>query len=109
MKIKANARNGKGENRVTLQTDGRTPSIAIPPRPSGFGSSANVGELLLLALAACYCNDIYREAERLGFPARASEAQILELMRHTDQVAEAQNTLRAETPVRLADIQAQSE
>jgi organic hydroperoxide reductase OsmC/OhrA len=138
MKIKANVRNGKGENRVSLQTDGRTHSITIPPRPSGLGSSANGGELLLLALATCYCNDIYREAERLGFPvqqveveaegefeaegspasnvsyrakvtARTSEAQILELMRHTDQVAEVQNTLRAETPVRLADIQAQSE
>jgi uncharacterized OsmC-like protein len=89
---------------------------------------------LFLALATCYCNDIYREAAKRGLkvehvevevagefgaegePARnvsyrakvtaqASEAQIRELMSHTDRVAEIQNTLRVETPVTLSGIE----
>ena len=31
----------------------------------GRGSAVNGGEFLVLALATCYCNDLYREAERL--------------------------------------------
>ena len=89
---------------------------------------------LFLALATCYCNDIYREAAKRGFkvehvevevegefgaegePARnvsyrakvtaqASEAQIRELMSQTDRVAEIQNTLRLGTPVILSGIE----
>ena len=37
--------------------------------------------------------------------AQASEAQIRELMSHTDRVAEIKNTLRAETPVILSGIE----
>ena len=37
--------------------------------------------------------------------ARASEAEVRELMKHTDLVAEIQNTLRVETPVVLTDIE----
>ena len=54
------------------------------------------GELLFLALATCYCNDIYREAD------------IRTLMQHTDQVAEIQNSLRVVTPVRLSQIDVQT-
>jgi uncharacterized OsmC-like protein len=89
---------------------------------------------LFLALATCYGNDIYREAAKRGLkvehvevevegefgaegePARnvscrvkvtaqASEAQIRELMSHTDRVAEIHNTLRVETPVILSGIE----
>jgi organic hydroperoxide reductase OsmC/OhrA len=66
MKIVAQVRNSHGEHEVTLATDGNAHSITIPPKPSGFGSRANGGELLLLALATCYCNDIYREAAKRG-------------------------------------------
>lgn len=45
---------------------------------------------------------------RARVTARAAEEQILELMRHTDRVAEVQNTLRAETPVTLADLDVQA-
>ena len=105
----------------------------IPSKLSGYGSSANGGELLFLALATCYCNDIYREAakrnikvERVdvevdgdfdaeGEPAKnvtyrakvtsqAPEEEVRELMKFTDTVAEIQNTLRFETPVVLTDI-----
>ncbi len=137
MKISALVHNRQNTHRVTLRTNDRSHSINIPPGPSGFGSSANGGELLFLALATCYCNDIYREATKRGIqvegvevevegefgaegtPARnvsyrarvaakASVAAIQELMKYTDQVAEIQNTLRAETPVTLGRAEAMS-
>ena len=107
-------------------------ALVIPPKASGFGSSATGGELLFLALATCYCNDIYREAGKRsivvrsvevevsgdfdGIPghpgtgityhvtveAEASDADIEALMRHTDTVAEIQNTLRQGVSVVLA-------
>jgi len=120
---------------VTLQTNDNVHSIVIPPKPTGYGSSANGGELLFLALASCYCNDIYREAakrnikvERVevhvdgdfgaeGEPARnvtyrakvvaeASEDEIREMMKFTDTVAEIQNTLRIEVPIVLTEVEA---
>ena len=134
MKISATVQNSEGQHHVTLRTNDNVHSLAIPPKATGFGSSANGGELLFLALATCYCNDIYREAAKRGLkveqvevevegefgadgePARnvsyrakvtaqASEAQIRELMSHTDRVAEIQNTLRLETPVVLSSIE----
>ncbi len=89
----------------------------------------------MLALATCYCNDIYREAAKRGIQveqvqveaeaqfgaegeaasavtysarvvAHASEAQIRELMQHTDRVAEIQNTLRTALQVRLGHVEA---
>lgn len=32
----------------------------------GFGSGINGSKLLYLAVATCYCNDLYREARRRG-------------------------------------------
>jgi len=134
MKISSRVENSAGQHHVTLRTNDNVHSLAIPPRPTGYGSSANGGELLFLALATCYCNDIYREAAKRGLkvdlvevevegdfgaegePARnvtyrakvkaqASEAEIRELMYHTDRVAEIQNTLRVETPILLNGIE----
>lgn len=130
MKISARVQNSVGQHHVTLRTNDNAHSLAIPPKPTGFGSSANGGELLFLALATCYCNDIYREAAKRGLQveqvevevagefgaegepaknvtyhakvtAHASEAEIRELMSATDRVAEIQNTLRGGTPVTL--------
>src|SRR5437868_12647975 len=114
MKISARVENSYGRHQVTLRTNDDAHSIDIAPKSSGFGSSANGGELLFLALATCYCNDIYREASRKnivvrsvqvevsgefgsapGSPAEnstyqaadeaeATEAEILDLMKHTD-------------------------
>lgn len=135
MKINARIQNSMNDHQVTLQTEQNVHSINIPPKASGFGSSANGGELLLLAVATCYCNDIYREAakrnikvERVevevdgdfgaeGEPAKnvvyrakvaaqASEEEIRELMHFTDTVAEIHNTFRIETPVTLSQIEA---
>jgi len=112
-----------------LKVGDREQSLSIAPKQTG-GSSVSGGELLFLALATCYCNDIYREAARRnikvesvevevtgdfeaeGKPgsnivcrakvnANASEEEIRELLKHTDIVAEIQNTLRVGTPVKL--------
>ena len=135
MKITAKVENSKDNHQVTLQTNDNVHSIVIPPRSTGFGSSANGGELLFLALATCYCNDIYREAAKRNIPvervevevngdfgaegehaknvtyqakvfAQASEDEIREMMQFTDTVAEIQNTLRIETSVVLTEIEA---
>ncbi len=102
-----------------------------------MGLGFNGGELLFLAIGACYTNDIFREAMKRGlnvknvqvdvegdwggepvraqnvtFSARveasAPEKDILDLIRHTDQVAEIHNSLRLGTPVRLVDTVAVS-
>jgi uncharacterized OsmC-like protein len=83
----------------------------------------NGGELLLLSLTTCFCNVLYREAEKQGIvvssvevtrtrefgapgepgrnfqytiavTAEAFPAVIEALINHTDQVAEIHNTLR---------------
>ena len=137
MRTRARVENWEGHNQVTLKTGDHAHDLLIPPKESGFGSSASGGELLFLALASCYCNDIYREAAKEGIKvervevevegdfgaegdpatnviyrskvtADASEAEIKQLMRRTDQVAEIQNTLRVETPVGLSSVEAES-
>jgi len=124
MEIRAAVQNREGQHSVMLSTNGRQSSLSVPAKSEGAGSSINGGELLCLALATCYCNDLYREAAQRGLrlngvevevvaefggtgePARritytarvssdAPEAEIEELLRHTDQVAEVHNTLRA--------------
>jgi organic hydroperoxide reductase OsmC/OhrA len=134
MKITAKVENSKDSHQVTLQTNDNVHSIVIPPKSSGYGSSANGGELLFLALATCYCNDIYREAAkrnilvervavevngdfgaegehaknvtyRAKVSAQASEQEIQDMMRFVDTVAEIQNTLRIETPLVLSEIE----
>jgi organic hydroperoxide reductase OsmC/OhrA len=130
MKIQATIDNAPGRQRVVLATNGAKHELDIAPRPDGAGSSVNGGELLCLALATCHCNDLYREAARraitvtavtveayaefggVGEAARAlrysasvtamaAESDIRDLMRHTDRVAEVQNTLRRGIDVRF--------
>lgn len=134
MKITARVDNSQGQHHITLTTNDNSHSIVIPPKSTGSGSSANGGELLFLALATCYCNDVYREAakrniqvERVevevdgnfgaaGEPAknvtykakvhaRGTEEEIRALMEHTDTVAEIQNTLRVITDVKLRGVE----
>lgn len=131
MRISAIVRNAPGAHDASVTTDAATQSVAITPKAAGAGSSVNGGELLMLALATCYCNDVYREAARLnivvqsveveahadfagiglaatniGYRARvvaptASEAEIEGLLQQTDAVAEVHNTIRAGAPVTL--------
>jgi len=130
MRIAANVRNTGRDHRVTVRTADQSQDMAISAKTTGKGSSVNGGEFLMLALATCYCNDIYREAARLGlsvhsveveaqadfdgiglaaknisYRARvessAPQADIEELLRQTDAVAEIQNTVRAGVAVSL--------
>jgi uncharacterized OsmC-like protein len=130
-RFRAMVTNYRGVNQVSLQMNDKRQTIEIPPKAEGYGSSASGAELLFLALATCYCNDIYREAAKRGIQvervevqvdgdfereggaatnvayrarvkAGASKDDILDLMRHTDTLAEIQNTLRAATPVELS-------
>jgi len=129
MKFSARVQNDLNTHGVMLKVGDREQSLSIAPKQTG-GSSVSGGELLFLPLATCYCNDIYREAARRnikvesvevevtgdfeaeGKPgsnivcrakvnANASEEEIRELLKHTDIVAEIQNTLRVGTPVKL--------
>ena len=127
MEIRASVESSSGGHRAAVSTNGRSSSVAIEGRPAG-GSALNGGELLCLALATCYCNDLFREEERFGVmprvvrvevraefgaagePARRityraeidsdAPAEAVEaLLVHTDEIAEVHNTLRSGTPV----------
>lgn len=135
MKISARIDNSFRKHVVTLATNDQTRELPIAPKSDGVGSSANGGELLCLALATCYCNDLYREAKKRGIEvrrvevevegtfgaegaaaeriayharvsAKASHQEIIALMQHTDGVAEIQNTLRRSCPVVLTQTEA---
>lgn len=123
MKIAAILKNEYNKHQVTVTTNSDSKSVSIPPKASGYGSSVNGAELLLLSLATCYCNDIYREASKRnievtevevqvfgefgaeGEPGKnfkykpniksnASPQQLEELINVTDEMAEIHNTLR---------------
>ena len=130
MKISAHLDNSRDAHRVTVETEGTGKTLHIPAKEVGRGSAVNGGELLCLAIATCYCNDIHREAAKRGIavrrvevhvqaefggegePARgitysakvdadAGEDDIRELIAHTDTVAEIQNTLRRSVNVTM--------
>lgn len=131
MHIQARIENRPGSHTALVGTEGKEKELTVPGRPAG-GSATNGGEMLFLALATCYCNDLYREAERHGIEltrvvvtvdgefggpgeparsvsygarvwARSTTEAIEALMAHTDGVAEIQNTLRQGVSVTLAD------
>ncbi len=130
MKITARVDNAVDKHFVTVQTNDMLRGLDIPAKTAGAGSAVNGGEFLCLALATCFCNDIYREARKRnisitqvrveasaefaaeGEPAYniiyraeitgdASDEALAELIKHTDQVSEIQNTLRAGVKVAL--------
>ena len=130
MEISAIVKSSGAGHVVSVRTDSATQALAIPGKDFGQGSGVNGGEFLLLALATCYCNDLYREASRLGiflsgveveatadFPgvglaatniryranvsSSASPREIADLLRQTDAVAEVHNTVRSGVPVIL--------
>ena len=129
MRITAVVDNAAAAHTVAVDTNGTRQALAIPGKPGG-GSAVNGGEFLMLALATCYCNDLYREARRLGiqldgvqveasadFPgvglaatniryrasvrSPASAQDVDRLLAETDAVAEVHNTIRAGCAVEL--------
>lgn len=113
----------------------RTVTIDRGAAAGGLGLGFNGGELLLLALGACYANDLHREARKMGleilradvevsaeFPAEGApgesfrydvrleakggdEKAIRALVEHTDRVAEIHNTVRVGRPVALGRVE----
>jgi uncharacterized OsmC-like protein len=134
----AKIKNSQGMQEISLEVNGKAHDLTIPSKPDGSGSSVNGGELLFLALATCFCNDLYREAKKLetkvtgvevvvegefgkeGEPARQityrarvesdeEKERLQDLIRVTDRMAEIQNTLRAGIPVTLVQEETEKE
>jgi uncharacterized OsmC-like protein len=107
------------------------------PDDGGQGKGFDGSQLLLLALGACYANDVFREADKRGVEvlgvrvvvecdwggeppraqnvrystrveAEAPEDEILELIQHVDDIAEVHNTLRAGSTIELLEAEAVS-
>jgi uncharacterized OsmC-like protein len=135
MNVSAKINSQRALHQVTLTTNGTDRDLTIAPKSSGFGSSASGAELLCLALATCYCNDIFREARQRGIQvegvevsvdsefgaagepassltyhamvrAKAAEKEILDLMADTDRMAEIENTVRIGFNIPLEHMQA---
>lgn len=125
-----NVRTLHGASAAVGWSGARALAIDRPIEAGGLGVGYNGGELLLLAVGACYTNDLYREAAKRGLrirsvslevrckwggdPVRAQEvtfspkveadapeAEIAALIEHTDSVAEVHNSLRLGTQVTL--------
>src|SRR5574339_314299 len=75
MKYRAQIQNKPGEQEIQLKVGEKEQKLAIPSR-SGGGSSVSGGELLFLALATCYCNDIYREAAKWNIKVESVEVEV---------------------------------
>jgi len=130
VKITATVRSSAGAHEATVATNSVSQSLSVPVKSAGMGSAVNGGEFLMLAVATCYCNDVYREAERLRIPVEAvfveasadfpgpglaatnihykaritssaPEDVIADLLRKTDAVAEVHNTIRQGATVTL--------
>ncbi len=130
MIISAVVKNSAAHHEVEVTTGGVGQSLSVGVKASGRGCAINGGEFLMLALATCYCNDLFREAQRLGLAidsvevqasaefagvglaatniryrasvqSAASREDVDRLIRETDAVAEVHNTIRAGVPVQL--------
>lgn len=130
MKVSASINNEVNLHEVIVETNGSSKQISIAPKSDGLGSSVNGAELLLLSIATCFCNDIYREAGKRnisiqgvnviatgefgveGEPgsnfqykaqvkSNASAAEIKELINHVNEIAEIHRTLRNGISVNL--------
>jgi len=131
MIISATIHNRRDANAIVVQTDSNRKTINIPGKAEGLGSSINGGELLLLALATCFCNDLYREGARKNMTIQSvdvtvsgtfarehepatdiryqvnvqapahSPQEINDLIQFVDAIAEVHNTLRKGAHVTL--------
>jgi uncharacterized OsmC-like protein len=127
--------------RVRLRTVGHGPTalgqagpftltVDRPPAAGGGGLGFNGGQLLYMAIAACWSNDLYREAATMGidldgveitvdgdFPARGSgstpitvdvvirsaapEPRVRELIAEVERVAEIPRAIREATAIEV--------
>ena len=130
MKISAKIKSEFDIHKTIVQTNNSSKEISIAPKQSGLGSSINGAELLLLSIATCFCNDIYREAAKRniivsGVEVTASAefgaegepgsnfqystkltsdsplSEIEDLIKYVDKIAEIHGTLRSGTSITL--------
>jgi organic hydroperoxide reductase OsmC/OhrA len=132
LNISARITSGGGAHSASVETSGVITSLRIPAKAQGAGSSVNGGELLFLALATCFCNDVYREAAkrdlvvdrvevdvngefdadgaarniryRTEIASNAPRDALANLVRYVDQIAEIHRAVRTGTPVELAEV-----
>src|SRR5438132_11651327 len=57
-------------------TGHRTLTIDRPEQAGGMGLGFNGGELLLLAIGGCYCNDLFREAAKRGMVIKSVQVDV---------------------------------
>lgn len=134
MRCTARLRNNPDRLGIEVSAAAHSASLSIEPKQGGRGSSVSGGEMLMAALAICYCNDVYREAARLQielsevevecaaeFPAEgapaggisysvrmagnASESRLREVAALADERAEVHNTVRTSVPVKLSRVE----
>ena len=137
MKYRASLHNIDGKLDVVVKRGDIASTLDVPTRKSGFGSSISGGEIMFLAIATCYCNDLYREGKKLGIQvdnvevhvdgdfmsagepaqdvqckimvtAQASEEEIRNLVEHTDKIAEIPMSIRKGTAITLSEVVAVS-
>ena len=58
MEISAHLRNRANTHELLVSTAGTSRPLAVSAKATGPGSAVNGGELLMAALATCYCNDL---------------------------------------------------
>jgi len=138
MKYSASLHNVDGKLDIFMKVGDKTNTVSIAPKPNGMGSSISGGEVLFLAIATCYCNDIYREGRKLGIvvgnvevdvdgdfgspgepalnvtckikvTAQASEDEIRKLVEYTDSIAEIPKSIRNGTAISLLEVVAVSD
>lgn len=133
MEYTASVRSASGGHTVAVAAGGTGRTLDVPARDGLPGSAVSGGELLLLALATCFANDLYREAVprgvavdsvevqatgwfdapgsrardvayRVVVASTAPDAQVRELVAHVDAIAEVHGSLREGTAVALDDV-----
>lgn len=132
MKITTSLTSTANSLTTIVSSDGLEKVLALPVKADGYGAEINGGELLLTALAVCYCNDIYREAKKrkinitsleitcsgtfpVGKPAErlrynvlieadARAEEIGDLILRTDEIAEVNLTLRRPNSIEFEDF-----
>ena len=120
----------QGNHSVKVKSKGLIKELNIDSGTNGYGSAINGAEFLSLSIATCFCNDLYREANKKGITIDRIEIKVSshfykegepgenftyqvkiesdspkheldDLIRTTDNVAEIHNTLRKGVEVRL--------
>ena len=130
MTVSATIKNSFKKHEVFVHTNDTIQHIKINHKSLGLGSAVNGGELLMLAIATCFCNDIYREAAKRKLDIKSvhvvvsasfenesepasniqyqvkvdsdnTETEISKLIKYVDSIAEIHNTIRKGIPVKL--------